>query len=132
MRIQLIIFSILISSSVFAVDDKSMKELFAKYDSVMDQKKIELIDEVFSKHFIEGNGGKEKLIDKIKSIPAPDLKSMAKTEMTWKKGRRGKNFYAEVKPVSTDKSKTSGHKSEFIIVEEDGKPKIDGTLSDAE
>jgi len=127
MRIQLIILLSLFSFSSFAVDDKSMQELFSKYDSVMDQKKTDLIDEVFTQKFIRDSGGKQELTDKIKELTTPP--SPSKTKMSWKKGQKGDVYLAKVKEISTNKMKTA-HESEFIIIIEDGKPKIDGTMSD--
>ena len=130
MRIQLIITALLFSLSSFAVDDKSMKELFKNYDLVMDQKKIELIDEVFTKKFIKDSGGKEELIQKIKGLTSPPP-SQPESKMTWKKGNEGEVYLAKVKEVSVNKKKDS-HEAEFIVLIEDGKPKIDGTMSDAD
>ena len=127
MRIQLIILFSLISLSAFAVDDKSMQELFTKYDSVMDQKKVDLIDEVFTQKFIRDSGGKQELTDKIKELTTPP--SQSKTKMSWKKGQKGEVYLAKVKEISANKMK-AGHESEFIVIIEDGKPKIDGTMSD--
>lgn len=129
MRISIMILT-LFSLNAFAVDDKSMKELFKKYDSVMDQKKVELIDEVFSKKFIHSSGGKEELIEKIKGLESPP--ATAKTSMTWRKGLKGTLYFAKVKEISPPKSKTDDHETEFIVVEEEGKLKIDGTISDGD
>ena len=130
MRIQLIILSVFLSLNAFGVDDKSMQELFKKYDLVMDQKKIELIDEVFTKKFITDSGGKEELIEKIKGLETPP--NIPKTKMTWQKGTKGTMYFAKVKEISSknNKSKNGDHEAEFIIIEEDGKPKINGTISD--
>lgn len=132
MRIQLIILGMFLSLHVFAVDDKSMQELFKKYDLVMDYKKTELIDEVFTKKFIKESGGKEELIQKIKELPTPSEKSMPpQTKMTWKKGQSGSVYLAKVKMISPNKS-MNDQEAEFVILIEDGKPKIDGTMSDAD
>lgn len=128
MRIQLILLTALLSFNVVAVDDKSMQELFKKYDSVMDHKKVDLIEEVFTKKFIHQSGGKDELIEKIKELESPP--SNTKTSMTWKKGTKGTMYFAKVKEVTSNKSKKDNHEAEFIVVEEDGKLKIDGTLSD--
>lgn len=130
MRIQLIITALLFSLNCLAVDDKTMKELFKNYDLVMDQKKTELIDEVFTKKFIKESGGKEDLIQKIKELTPPPP-SQPQSKMTWKKGQTGDIYLAKVKEVSTNKKKES-HEAEFIVLIEDGKPKIDGTMSDAD
>ena len=129
MRIQLIILTALLSLNVNAVDDKSMQELFKKYDSVMDHKKVDLIEEVFTKKFIHQSGGKAELVEKIKELEAPP--SNTKTSMTWKKGTKGTMYFAKVKEISPGKSKKDNHEAEFIVVEEEGKLKIDGTLSDS-
>lgn len=78
MRIQLILTFILFTFQALAVDDKSMQELFSKYDSLMDHKKIELIEEVFTQKFIKEAGGKEELIEKIKELPPVNEKVFLK------------------------------------------------------
>lgn len=130
MRIQLTLFCLLMSVNIFAVDDKAMQDLFKKYDLVMDQKKIELIDEVFSEKFIKESGGKSELISKIKDLTPPPS-SVQKSSMTWKKGK-GETIHARVKEVSLEKHKKESETTEFIVVIENSKPKIDGTISDAE
>lgn len=130
MRIQLILTFIFISFNALAVDDKSIQELFKKYDSVMDQKQIELIDEVFTQKFINSSGGKKELIQKIKELPTPSQKNLPLTKLSWKKGLKGEIYFAKVKSLSSNKSKESSHEAEFIILNEDGKLKIDGTISD--
>ncbi len=127
MRIQLILILSLFSLSAFAVDDKSMQELFSKYDSLMDQKKVDLIDEVFTQKFIRDSGGKQELTDKIKELATPP--SPIKTKMSWSKGQKGEIYLAKVKEISSNKKKDS-HEAEFIVIKEDGKLKIDGTMSD--
>lgn len=131
MRIQLILVSLLISLTAFGSDDKSMKELFAKYDQVMDQKKVEFIDEIFSQKFIKSSGGKEELISKIKELPTKNEKvAPAAPSLSWRRGAKNEIFFAKVKEASSDKSKKDDHGSEFIVIKEDGKLKIDGTLGD--
>lgn len=128
MRIQLIILIALFSINSFAVDDKSMQELFKKYDLVMDQKKVELIDEVFTKKFIYDSGGKKELIEKINELTTPP--NAPKTKMSWKKGTKGTIYFAKVKELSPKKSNSADHEAEFMVIEEDGKLKINGTISD--
>src|SRR3989344_1494063 len=132
MRIQLIIILALFSFSISASEDQEMKELFKKYDLVMDHKKIELIDEVFTKNFIKGSGGKEELIDKIKELTVPKEKALKKDNLSWKKGQKGEVYLATLEEHSTQKNKKDTHKAEFIILKEDGKFKINGTLSDGD
>ena len=131
MRIQLILSCLIFAMNAFAVDDKSMQDLFRKYDLVMDQKQVELIDEVFTQKFINSSGGKKELIQKIKELPTPSQKNLPpSSKLSWKKGIKGEIYFAKVKPVSSNKSKESASDSEFIILNEDGKLKIDGTISD--
>ena len=132
MRIQLIILTFILSLSALAVDDKSMRELFRNCDLVMDDKKIELIDDVFTKKFIKESGGKEELIEKIKGLTSPSKQKSTSQppQVSWKKGQKGQVYLAKLK--SSNKSSKSEGESEFIILIEDGKPKIDGTMSDAD
>jgi hypothetical protein len=129
MQIQLIVLSLLFSLNAFAVDDKAIQDLFKKYDQVMNQKKVELIDEVFSKKFIKDSGGKKKVIEDINSFPASPP-ALVPSTITWKKGK-GEMYLAQMKKNSPDKSMNSA-KTEFIIVIEDSKPKVEGTISDPE
>lgn len=124
MRIQLTILLSLLSLNAFAVDDKSMQDLFKKFDSVVDDKKTELIDEVFTEKYIKDAGGKEKLISNIKEISSPKSKS----EITWHKGVQEKLYMAKVKFAGDKSAKTST----FRVLEVNGKPKIDGTINDAD
>lgn len=128
MQFQLVALLFFIMSSAFASDDKTMNELFKKYDLIMDEKKVELLDEVFTKKFLRENGGKEDFIAKVKSLPIE--KNTPKMKISWRKGVKDSIFFAKASPVV--KSKTTHDSPEFIIVNEDGKLKIDGTLSDAE
>ncbi len=132
MRIQLVLITVLLSLNAYSVDDKAMQELFNKYDFVMDDKKVELIDEVFTKKFIKESGGKQELIDKIKTLPTPNQKSKQKMRMTWRKGLKQEIFFAQLKEESALKNKKNEGHSDFVIILEEGKPRIDGTLSDGE
>jgi hypothetical protein len=128
MRIRLILYLLSYCMSSFAVTDPEVKELFTKYDQVMDRKKIELIDEVFSKKFIKESGGKKELISKINSLPVPLVES--KSEVSWKESTKGKFYLARYKETSAFKSSTGSPETEFILVKENGYLKIDGTISD--
>jgi hypothetical protein len=130
MRIQLILSCLIFSMNLFAVDDKSMQDLFRKYDLVMDHKQVELIDEVFTQKFINSSGGKKELIQKIKELPTPTQKNLPANKLSWKKGIKGEIYFAKVKPVSGNKIKENPSDSEFIILNDEGKLKIDGTISD--
>lgn len=50
--------------------------------------------------------------------------------MTWKKGLKNEIYFATVKDASPNKSKKDKDEAEFIVMKEDGKLKIDGTISD--
>lgn len=130
MRIQLILLVALFAFSAIASEDKAIKDLFKKYDQVMDHKQTALIDEVFTKNFIKSSGGKEELIQKIKELPKVDQKSIPKMDVSWKKGAKDEVYFATLKETSNLKSKHSESSSEFIILKEDGKLKINGTLGD--
>lgn len=123
MRFQLILL-LLFSGNSVASSDKEMNELFKKYDQVMDQKKVDLVDEIFSKKFLESSGGKQEFIKKVKTLPTE--KSIER-KLTWRKGLKSEMFYA--KQLDPKKNESS---SEFIIVKENGKLKIQGTIGDAE
>ena len=111
-----------------ASDEKAIKELLINYDKVMTEHKTELVDEVFTKKFLSESGGKEEFIEKIKELPKVKKKSKIKRILeSWKKSKIGNMLVAKVrKDVSTKSS------SNFVIIEEDGKLKIDGTISDDE
>lgn len=110
--------------------DQEIKELFKKYDLIMDQKKVELVDEVFTKKFLKDSGGKEEFIDKVKELPLETSKSLGKDVVNWKKGHKNEVILATLKSPSKNKGKHTSSGSEFIIIKEDGKLKIDGTMSD--
>jgi hypothetical protein len=130
MRFQLIALLCIFSFSLHASDDKAMNELFEKYDKVMGQHKVELVDEVFSKKFLTENGGKEEFIAKVKELPkVKEKKGLGKLLRKWKRSKVGKIFFANVKDEET-KAGTPSHESQFIVIEEEGKLKIDGTISD--
>lgn len=130
MRFQITFIILFVSFYAFGVDDRSMGELFQKYESLMDQKKTELIDEVFTKKFIKDSGGKKELISKIKSLP--ESLTQTQTTMSWKKGLKGEVYFAKLKENSNNKGGPSSSEAEFIVIKENGKLKIDGTLSDGE
>lgn len=134
MRFQLITLLCLISISAFATDDKRMQELFEKYDRVVNEHQTELVDEVFTQKFLKENGGKEEFIAKVKELPkVKKKKGLRKLLQNWKKSKVGKIFFAKVKDEG-DPERPQKHpvESQFVILEEEGKLKIDGTVSDGE
>ena len=126
MRVQLVLLALLFSNVSSANEGKEIAELFKKYDQVMTQKKVELIDDVFTQKFIQASGGKKELVEKISELKAE--KKVPETKVTWQKKAKGKGFLAKLAPL--DKKHQSS--SEFILVEENGKLKINGTVGDAE
>ena len=130
MRFQFIIKALLliglVSTSAFASSDKEMQQLFEKYDEVTKYHQVELVDEVFTKNFLKNNGGKNEFIEKIKSAPKEKKKKgLGLLVKKWKKSKVGNFFSAKVKGPEVNSPS-----SEFIIKEEDGKLKIDGTIGD--
>jgi hypothetical protein len=125
----------LLSLSVHGFEDKDMKDLFHKYNKVMSQHQVELVDEVFTQKFLNENGGKEEFIAKVKELPKEkSKKGLRGLLQSWKKSKVKGLFFAKVKDQSQnkDKIKLSDHESQFIVVEENGKLKIDGSVSDGE
>lgn len=136
MRIQLIALAFFMTAQVLAApaQEKEMKALFVKYYQVMEQHKVELIDDVFSKKFITDNGGKEAFAKDVKELPKSSDKNLKDSDVTFTKGVMDEIYFAKIKqPASADKKKAAdAHTPEFIVVVEDGKLKIQGTLSDGD
>lgn len=132
MRILLIALALILSAQVMAApaQEKEMKALFVKYYQVMEQHKVELIDEVFSKKFITDNGGKEAFAKDVKELPKFAGKNLKEADISFTKGVMDEMYFAKVKQAPS-KDKTA-HVPEFIVVVEDGKLKIQGTLSDGD
>lgn len=133
MQIQLIVLSLLLCFSVIASDESEMKLLFTRYDQVMSSLSDQ-VEDVFSKKFLEENGGKEGFQEKIKGLAKSNFKSMpVAKDLSFKKGVKSDLYFAKYTEKRTEKSLKGSHTgSQFIIVREDGKLKIDGTLSDGE
>jgi hypothetical protein len=133
MHLLLILLLTLNISSTHASDEKTIKELFDKYERVMTEHKTELIDDVFTKKFIRESGGKEEFIEKIKELPKAKKKTKLKRILErWKKSKIGNMFIAKIKKESQKNEKNEPTSSNFVLIEEDGKLKIDGTVSDDE
>jgi hypothetical protein len=116
----------LVCSNAFASSDKEMQELFDNYDDVTKYHNTDIVEDVFTKNFLKENGGKEKFIEKVKSAPKQKKKKgLGLLLKKWKKSKVGKFFSAK---GHDDDNKSPS--PEFIIKEEDGKLKIDGTISD--
>ena len=129
MRILLILL-VFVSLNAVASQDKELTELFKKYDLIMDQHKTELIDEVFTQKFLNGSGGKKEFEAKVKDLPVE--KNPVDRKLTYRKGARDEVWFARLEEPSTDKTKKAPLGPEFIIVKENGKFKITGTISDGE
>jgi hypothetical protein len=135
MRIQIILFVTLLTSVAHA-GEKEMRHLFNKYDAIMLRHRVEHVDSVFTKAFLDAHGGREEFIAMVRELPKDDSKSLVAPQFTWKKSTEEEVFFATLKPLDYShnfKSKTSESHSgtQFIIVKEKGKLKIDGTVSDA-
>ncbi len=131
MRLQIGLLCFLLSFSLFASQDKAMDELFLKYDAIMDHQKFELIDEVFTEKFLKDVGGKDEFIANIKELPKNKEKSTSETKLSWREGAKKQMFFA--KRVTKSRLKSSKEEvpgPSFIVVEEKGKLKIQGTISD--
>jgi hypothetical protein len=127
-----IILGIISIPLVFGSDlstDQSLNDLFRKYEMVMDQKKTEYIDQVFSKRFIKESGGKKILEKKILQGPST-LAPKPKLKWALTKGTKSDLYLAKVSEVNSKKISEEKSEAEFIIIREDGIFKIEGTLSD--
>lgn len=125
MRFQLVFFILISSMLAFGStqEDSEVKELFKKYDLIMKERKSEYIEEVFSQKFLKQNGGKESFAEKLKELP---LEKSSPPRVKWKKGQKDDIYLARLK-----EGKEDSH-SQFILIKENGKIKIDGTISDGE
>jgi hypothetical protein len=131
MHLQLALLVLLLGAApARARDDASVRELFRKYDQVMDEKKVELIDDVFSSRFLKESGGRTELVEKIRELASPPAKR--ETAVTWRKGTKGEIYFARPRDAGEKAKAPESGSSEFVIVNEDGKLKIDGTMSDGE
>ena len=121
MRFQLVFFILISSMLAFGStqEDSEVNELFKKYDLVMKERKTEYIDDVFSQKFLKQNGGKQAFAEKLKELP---FEKSTPPRIKWKKGQKDSIYLAKFK---------DSH-SQFILVKESGKIKIDGTISDGE
>lgn len=134
MRIQIILVLTLFMNVAHATE-KEIRHLFHKYDAIMLRHRVEHIDSVFTKAFLDAHGGREEFIAMVKELPRDESKSLQPPEFSWKKSMKEEVFFATLKPLGSEnlKSKSSEIHSgtQFIIVKEKGKLKIDGTASDA-
>ncbi len=131
MRIQLILVFILFSQ-IAAASDKELHKLFTKYDSIMLRQRVEYIDDVFTKKFLDAHGGKEEFVAMVKELPKDELKSLQPPRFSWKKGSKDELFFATLQPLNSEfkSMENTSHGTRFIIVKEKGKLKIEGTMSD--
>lgn len=133
MRLQIALLTLITSALCFASPEKEVTDLFAKYDLIVKEHKFDLVDEVFTQKFLKDVGGKEEFIQNIKEFPKENEKSRALPDkIKWKKGTKDEIFFAKKVQSSNLKSKTGVEPSgpSFVIVKENGKLKIDGTISD--
>lgn len=118
MRILLATLFIFLNYETWAIDEKSISDLFSKYDQLMDDKKIDLIDELFTEKFIKDNGGRDEFIKKIKQLSY--VKNKKPSKIKWKEGRKKNRYLVKLNDLPL----------EFIVVEENKKIKIDETIGD--
>jgi hypothetical protein len=131
MRIQLILL-LLMSSFVYAGNDQEIRDLMENYDRVTKAHEMDLIDDVFSEKFLSDNDGKEEFIEKIRSLPKMEVKSTPEFKHDWRHGLKKEFIFVKLKLKHLFKQKSEGpaRGGEFIIIRENGKLKINGTLSD--
>jgi len=91
----------------------------SKYGEVMSGKSQDL-EGVFSEHFLKEQGGKESYSKKIASMKTTKSDRIDPKLVSWKKGLRRPMAFVKV----------TGMSSQFIVIEENKKLKIDGTLTD--
>ncbi|MES2527393.1 MAG: hypothetical protein V4598_09905 [Bdellovibrionota bacterium] len=136
MRIQLVLLLTLFVNTAFA-GEKEIRHLFDKYDAIMLRQRVEHIDSVFTKAFLDAHGGREEFIAMVKELPKDNSKSLMPPVFSWKKAPKEDVIYATLKPLESEvnfKSKMPVNSHDgtlFIIVKEKGKLKIEGTMSDA-
>ena len=114
--------------------EKELQKLFMKYDAIMLRQRVEYIDDVFTRNFLDAHGGKEEFIAMVKELPKDDLKSLLPPRFSWKKGAKDEMFFANLQPIDAAFKSLGAGKHEgtnFIILKEKGKLKIEGTMSDA-
>lgn len=131
MRIPVIL-ALILSTALFASSDREMTELFLKYDSIMNSHKVELIDEVFTEKFLKEVGGKEEFIKNIQELPKADAKMLKPTPVRWKKGTQDEIYFVKRLETSKLKSKAAPEAKgpSFVIIKDNGKLKINGTIGD--
>lgn len=140
MQFQLIanlVLGLILSTQVMAsaADEKEIKSLFDNYSKVMDQHKVELVGDVFSEKFIKAEGGKDEFSKSVKQMPLTKYQRVSSPELKIKPGTKSPNiFFVKTKEKSAEKgqAKEEFSHSDFVIVRENGKLKIDGTISDGE
>lgn len=123
MRLPIIILCLLSFNLFAAAEDAAITDLLTKYGDVMEGGKKELVSDVFTKKFLDGAGGKEEFSKDLKKL---DKRADLGKAMTWRKGHSSETWYAKFK--TDPKSKAPASSTEFVIIKEDGKFKIDGTI----
>lgn len=89
----------------------------------MINKKADKIDEVFSKKFFKNEKEKKEFIENLKAHKStPEEKKMF-DKITWKKGTKDEIYFVKLGQDAD---------SQFIITNENGKLKINGTMNDAD
>jgi hypothetical protein len=130
MHFRLLIFGLLFSISSIAQEkalpEKEIKELFQKYYSSFQTGDIEVLKEILTKNaYIDfgADAGLKEMIEHEKKAQA-----IGDFSLEIKPGRKShKMFFVKVKTQNGSKIDSS-----FIVIEENKKFKIKGTISDSE
>lgn len=125
MYIQLSIIAGLLCTTLAWAQPKQeeIKQLFAKYEQIIEGKKDVKIHDVFTKKFVKEAGGEKALFD------GWEKEKKMSYDLNIKPSRNNKDrVYVQRVPAG---SKQKSHSS-FIVVREAGKWRIEGTIGDEE
>ena len=122
MRIPIMLLTFVFYQTVLATSDRQMNELFKNYQEILLDKNTDKIEEVFSKKFLARAGGKNAFVEKISDYEVSSKEKSKIKKVSWKKGKSDEIYFVKFGPKND---------TEFIVILENGKLKIDGTASDA-
>ncbi len=120
----------LLSGPAMAGLDSDVKALFEKHEKIIHLHQTELIEQVFSKRYIQDKGGLKDFEASIKEKPKADEKKLKDMSVSWKKGAVTDRILARREEMKNGK-KDKGH-TEYIVIKKDGKLIIDDTIGDAD
>jgi len=104
---------------LYATSD-GIKELFKNYELVMEDKKTKLIPNTFTNKFIKNNGGIKKFESSIRELKI----KKEKKKLSFSPSKDSSTFYVDYGPEKSQESTSI----KFIVIKEEGKLKIDGTI----